>query len=477
MNARRLAKAFIMLWLACPLFFLSAVSMAPPVAKEPQPYDSAVLLGEWDFSKPLSPSETGVADNILVQVTTLGKGDPLYVWFGHAALVITDIKNNRSVMYDYGVFSFDDDFYRTFAMGRMFYQVWATSAKARFAQAKDEDRDMHLLTLDLPPEAKLTLVRFLNFNILPENQTYLYHHYRDNCATRVRDIIDKAVDGQFKTWATSVAANQTYRQHVSRHTSQNPLIEWALDFLQSGRIDHPITLWEEMFLPQKLEEALMGFTYIDNVGQSRPLVNNLEVVNRESETSGRAPVSETYHSMAPIAIGFGLAIGLLSLLLTRGFLSSSFTSIRTISHFLWGLVNGLWTLIVGLLASLLLFMMVFTSHDVTYGNENILLATPWLLVMSFWCFQVQFGSKKALRRFRKSCSVSSIAIMLLILLKIVFPDLLIQQNWPIIGTLLPLYLLNSNLSFHRLKAYFIRVEAAQARQKKAASPQRDATLV
>jgi hypothetical protein len=101
----------------------------------------------------------------------------------------------------------------------------------------------------------------------------------------------------------------------------------------------------------------------------------------------------------------------------------------------------------------LLFMVIFTSHDVTYGNENIVFANPWLLVMSFWSLQVLFGNKKALLRFKRSCSYLSIVTLLFIMLKAMLPDLLVQQNWQILLALLPLYLLNSTFSIKRLADY------------------------
>ena len=439
---------------------LFSASLAPE-GREPDPFDSAVMLADQNFEEPLSSAETQAADNLLIQLATMGKGDPLYVWFGHSGLVVTDLRNNRKVMYDYGVFSFDNDFYRTFIMGRMFYQVWATSAEARFAQAREEDRDLRLITLDLPPEGKLALVKFLNYNILPENQTYLYHHYRENCSTRIRDIIDKAVGGQFSAWAKSIPSQQTLRQHVMRHTSDSPFIDWVLNFLQSGRIDHPITLWEEMFLPEMLEKALLQFSYTDSSGKEVPIVSGSEVLNVESPAAGRTPVLGTWHSMTGWGFVFGLAIGLISLMLRTGFLTSDFTTIRRISHVLLGIINWSWTLVTGICSSVLLFMMVFTSHDVTYANENILFVSPWMLVMSVWSLQMLFGNRKALVRFRKSCSFFTIATVVLIILKCVYPDFLIQQNWQIICTMLPIYLLNSNFSFERIKALFARVDAGE----------------
>ena len=441
----------------CVQSLIFAVSLAPGLP-EADPFSSQSLLREYDFDTVLSESERSAADNLLIQLATMGKGDPLYVWFGHSALVVSDLRNNRSVMYDYGIFSFDDDFYQTFAMGRLFYEVWATSANARYDLAIDEDRDLRVITLDLPPEGKLALVKFLNFNILPENQTYLYHHYNENCATRLRDIIDKAVGGQFKTWAQSTPSPYTIREHVMRHSYSSPFVDWVLNYLQSGRIDAPISLWEAMFLPAVLEEAIREFSYTTKTGEIVRLMLDSEVLNIESTQAGRTPVLETYQSMTLPSAGFGLGIGIITLLLSMLFLRSHTASLIRTSHILLGTINWLWTFFVGICSTVLLFMMLFTSHDVTYGNENIVFANPWLLVMSFWSLQILFGSKKALLRFKRSCSWLSIITLCYILLKAMLPDLLIQQNWQILLTMLPLYILNSNFSFSRLIKYLNQID-------------------
>ncbi len=455
MVTRRLGITLLFILFLSANLVLCAVSLAP-YTEYTDPFGSQSLLADWDFESLPSSEEIATAEKLIIQIATMGKGDPLYVWFGHSAIVVTDLRNGRKVMYDYGVFSFDDDFYQTFAMGRLNYEVWATSAEARFDLARQEDRDIRLLTLDLSPQSKLALVKFLNFNILPENQTYLYHHYDENCATRIRDIINSAVGGQFKSWAQSVPSEYTIRQHVMRHTSFSPFIDWVLNFLQSGRIDTPISVWEAMFLPAVMEQALKDFSYTDDTGTIKPLVMEREVLYTQSPQSSRVLVLETYQPMVLPALFFALALGLGAVLFTRLFLRSHSVAVRRFSHVLLGLINWSWTAAAGICSTVLVFMVAFTSHDVTYGNENIIFANPWLLVMSLWSFQVLFGNRKALVRFQKSSSVLTVATLLLILAKGLFPDLLIQQNWAVILTMLPLYLLNSTFSFKKLCAFLNR---------------------
>ena len=85
-------------------------------------------------------------------------------------------------------------------------------------------------------------------------------------------------------------------------------------------------------------------------------------------------------------------------------------------------------------------MMLFTNHDVTWYNENILFANPLLLVLA------------VLSLFRKDCIVRFVRICFRILLgliailsvlKFLMPGFFCQQNWPAIITLALFYIPNT----------------------------------
>jgi hypothetical protein len=441
---RRTVQILLVLLIGFPLVAVSLV----PGSRFEDPNASQTMLAGRDFTKALTASEQLSADLLELHLTTMGKGDPLYVWFGHTGLVVTDKRNNRSVMYDYGIFSFDDDFYQTFAMGRLNYEVWATSAEARYDLARSENRDISNITIHVPDAAKMELVRFLNYNIQPENSTYLYHHYRENCSTRIRDIIDKAVDGQFQAWARAIPMDETLRQLVMRHTYASPFIDWTLNFLQSGSIDKPISLWEAMFLPAVLEQALLDFSYIDESGHEIPIATDRRILN-SAPVGARAPVLESYQSMTLPGFWFGLLVGLVSLLFGRVIASSQSNGLRRFGQLVEGLLGFAWAMVVGVLSSLLLFMMLASSHDVTYFNENIVFATPWALVMAVQSLRGAFGKDAARRRFRQANTIMAILVGTTIVMKVIFLDLLVQQNWQILLTLLPMYLCNSSIPFER----------------------------
>jgi hypothetical protein len=96
---------------------------------------------------------------------------------------------------------------------------------------------------------------------------------------------------------------------VGRYTRTNPAIEWILDFLQSGSIDKPITLWDAMFLPQIFESALLGFTYINTEGNVMPLTTGRQILNMATGGIRERPLdSWTSYTIRFTLFGIGTAI-------------------------------------------------------------------------------------------------------------------------------------------------------------------------
>jgi hypothetical protein len=434
------------------LFIAILISILNPLAsfslkeekRESDPRSSQNFLANYDFSKEITPQQLEVAKNLDFSLATFGRGDKIYLWFGHTALAITDKKSNRSVLYDYGIFSFDDNFYQTFAIGDLNYQVWATSTEMRYELTKEEKRDITVLPLNIPDETKLTILELLNFNVSEGNNTYLYHHYEENCSTRIRDIIDKAVDGQLKQWVTTIDFDETLRQLVIRHSYNSPFIDWLLNFLQSGTIDKPITLWDAMFLPSILEEALNNFTYINNKGESISLAPKVEVEYRAPENI-RSKTLEKYKSTTPRTFIVAILVAFLISFLS----SSSFKIIKKIGFTL----NTLWSFVAFILSLLLLFMVLFSYHDVTYYNENIIFVNPFLGYLALMSLLALFGNKKAERGFKKGNSFLLVLTISFIVVKTLLPNYFYQQNWQIILTMVPLYLFNSSF-IEKLKEKF-----------------------
>ena len=402
------------------LFALSvSFSLSLKNAEEVHPFDSIPMLeSHYDES---DDGNAAFWEGCEVSLLTVSDGKPLYSWFGHSAILVTT-PDGRSYTFDYGTFSFnDEDFLVNFAFGRLWFLCVCANASYQLQEIEEEGRSATKVVLPLTTAQKKAVIGFLNSNAEAENRVYLYHHYEDNCATRLRDIIDRTTDGAFKTWAQSISG-YTYRQQASRALSRNPIVLWALDFLQSGRIDRDATLWDEMFLPEILEKAVADYFGLEKE----------TVVENPGHRSGTANTPRN-NILFSIILGIVLG-GASSVLIILG--------CRKANYIYCGVVE----IVFGLLGSVLLFMMLFTNHDVTWMNENIIFVNPLLIAMAVFSFLAAVRSKNAEEwgKLAALCHFLFLTlIVLLTVLKVIAPKVFTQQNWNIIIPMALFYLPNA----------------------------------
>ena len=310
-------------------------------------------------------------DNLTVKLAVMGPGDELYFWFGHIGLVIENKATGQVRFFDWGVFSFDsENFFVNFAFGRLRYCCAVSRAQSYYSAYISSNRDITLYTLNLPAEKKEAILRFAENNVLPENRDYWYHNFRDNCSTRIRDILDMALDGQFSAEFADAPGRYTYRQHVRRHTWAHPFFDWILNFWMGPNIDRPITVWEEMFLPSELAMRAVNFSYTGPDGRPRPLVSSVEHLYK---AVGRPAVLDVPRLQWPRELAFSLLVSAALLLLYR--FRGSLKGFRIIM----GSLHTLLGFFFGVVGSLLFFMTFFTNHDYTFHNANIVFVNPLLL--------------------------------------------------------------------------------------------------
>jgi len=312
-------------------------------------------------------------ENLTLKVAVIGPGNELYFWWGHIAIIIEDSYAGTSHFYDYGLFSFDNEnFFYNFAFGRLLYSCGVSTTDRNYDIYRWTNRDIFIYTLDLPNETKVKVRDFAAVNILPENKDYYYHHFKDNCSTRIRDIIDIATDGQFMEKYGQETSRFTLRQHVRRHTWFFPPADWLLSFLMGQVIDTPITVWDDMFLPSEVGNLIEDFWYTDIYGERRKLVSSVETVFL---SVGRPVVLDTPKTKWPATLTLSM---LLSILFAFFFYLKS-KDIKA-GRVLAGVSMSICGFIFGTAALMLYFMNLFTNHDYTYQNANMIFCTPLLLV-------------------------------------------------------------------------------------------------
>jgi hypothetical protein len=375
------------------------------------------------FSRPVVPWEHGLSDaqDLKIMLVTISPGDYLTDWWGHVGIAVEDSKYKVTRVYNFGLFSFEDGFISRFAMGRLIFWAGDASLQATINRYMEFNRTIAWQELNIKDEKKLELAQKLSFFILPENSHYLYHHYYDNCATRLRDFIDEAVDGNFKEF-TQKTARLTFRQHTLRYTAHAPLMQWLLMFLMNDSIDKEIMQWDEMFLPDELAKYAGQLLLNDSVGTKPFILNAGLYYKAERET---VPDMSTNWPLWTIFCGLLLGLGAVGAIRINLKLLNTYTVIVSFTT--------------GFIGLALFLMSLFTDHTVTHGNENIFLANP----LSFLIFLISIAavinpSAGKYRIIEKSWFALALMSIVLLLLKI-FP-MFDQDNLMIISVLLPVNL-------------------------------------
>jgi len=314
-------------------------------------------------------------DTLTIKLALIGPGDELYFWWGHLGLIVEDTSTEDVKFYDWGSFSFsNENFFVNFAFGRLLYGTTVTPAKWVISEYIRSNRDIVLYTLNLSPEQKKAIALFAANNVLPDNRDYHYHHFLDNCSTRIRDILDMALDGQFKAAFGEAEGRFTLRAHVRRHTWFSPFFDWILNFWMGQGIDRPIPVWIEMFLPSELVSQAAEFSYINTEGKEVPLVSSIETINR---SSGRpevlaAPRLQWPRQLIASSVFSGVLVFLCVFYVCR---KGNYRGGRLF----FGLVQSVVGLFFGIAGTALFFFSFFTDHSYTYDNMNLFYVNPMFL--------------------------------------------------------------------------------------------------
>ncbi len=376
-------------------------------------YDSVPMLEEhygYGEGKPLESYE-----KYRISLITLSKDDPIYSWFGHAGLLV-EAEGKEPVLYDWGLFSFEPGFYLDFVLGKLWYLCGRTYADDVFNPAIQAKRSIRKIELNLSAEQKRDLINYVNLNSSSKYNTYMYDMFTDNCATRIRDIINKTTNGRFELWAKS-KAGYTYRQQLSKTMFNNIPLNWLYDFVFGPEGDKEASLWEEMFLPKDLADAVSGF---ENLAKS-----DIYTYDFRGTDGRKADLTQPKSYFL-----YSLAAGLLIALCATLFFPKHKVLYKTESV--------IFNFTFGLLGTLLLFLMFFSNHSFSYFNENILFINPLLLVAAFMSFKYE----KHRKGLKKIYITLSAMIVILLICKVGIPHVFYQKNYSQMVLVLPFYVAN-----------------------------------
>jgi hypothetical protein len=302
-----------------------------------------------------------------IGVATMSPGTIFFERFGHNAIIVDDPTQPVPLSYNFGFFDMGEaDFTSRFVKGDMRYYLARLRWRDDLQYYLDSGRGVSIQWLDLDDAQAEAMAAALAENAKPENARYRYQYFTDNCATRVRDAIDRALGGTLKPQLTARSQGNTFRSEAVRLASPAPWMWLGFDIGLGPSSDQPMSRWEEAYVPMRLAASLREAKRPDG----RPLVLSEETV---------AP-----HRIAPEPPEFqrawwrwllaGLAIAALWSWLQR-------RRPRTAA----GLALVFW-FTAALLGTVMTEIWLGTEHRFGWANHNLMLLSPlsWLLLPGGW---------------------------------------------------------------------------------------------
>jgi hypothetical protein len=311
------------------------------------------------FNKVLSQSSGDTTAYLL----TCGPGTETYSIYGHSALRIEIPERHLDVIYNWGIFDFDTpNFAWKFAKGRLDYLLAAETLDSFLGAYVFEQRYVFSQKVNLEPQELRKLTELINENIKPENRKYRYDFFYDDCSTRIRDLLEKAVGEKLKYPPAETGKIPTFRDMVARYQSPFPWLRFGVDLIMGSTADKKAVFRDRMFLPIDLKNELSQ-TFVNRTGKMIPLLQNPEVL-----VDFRSPVIKQNFFTAPPFV-FTLVITLILIM-------ASLIKNRKIIRFIDIAIYSVFSI----LSVLMIFFNFFTDHLQMKWNLNIIWLNPFILL-------------------------------------------------------------------------------------------------
>ncbi len=331
------------------------------------------------------------SNDTIAYLLTCGPGTDTYSIYGHSALRIVIPAKNFDTVYNWGVFDFrTKNFAWKFAKGRLDYMLIAESSKGFLQGYFFEKRYVYSQRLNMDSGELAILTSLVNENLKPENVSYRYDFFYDDCSTRIRDLFEKSIGEKLKYPPAEPGKSPSFRDMVTKYQSPYPWLKFGVDLIMGSTSDKKADFRDRMFLPVDMREELSK-THIRRNDKMIPLLQN--------------PV--TLVDFEPIVVRPNLLLSppfvftlLIIIIMVMASLIRNRKTIRIIDIFLYSVFS--------VLAMLMIFFNFFTDHQQMKWNLNIIWINPFIIV----CLIMLILNKAGVMWFRIVFYISAIFLLI-----------------------------------------------------------------
>ncbi len=291
----------------------------------------------------------------------------LYAAFGHNAIRVYDPVNGIDLAYNYGTFDFDQpNFYLSFARGDLLYKLSVYDYNQLKRVYVFYNRFIHEQVLDLDPGQRQRVFDYLEQNARPENASYNYDYFYDNCATRIRDVFVDVFEDSIRFDDSYIHTQKTVRELTDLYLhGKFPWGDLGIDFCLGMPMDKPLSPYEYMYIPDYIES---GFKY---AWLTRPDGSEIPVVKTNNIEFKSTP-TQSKTIITPLLV--------FTLLLVTGI---SITWVNRVKQTKGKYIDFGLFFFTGFLGIFLTLLWFATDHVAAARNLNILWAFPAHIVMAF----------------------------------------------------------------------------------------------
>lgn len=330
----------------------------------------SILLIQGKVMAQVLPVEHAVRISLL----TCSPGEELYSSFGHTAIRVQDSSLHTDYVFNYGTFNFDQpNFYLKFVRGKLEFMLSIQTFEDFLYEYQVTQRSVSEQVLELTTDQKTAITQFLSTNYMPANRTYKYDFLYDNCATRIRDILFKEVNG-IQLTKSLTAPGTSFRDLIYNYLDKGgqPWSKLGIDILLGSPVDKQVDNATAMFLPDYLSAGVKHATIAGKPYEAAVH----QIIDVPS------PVTPTGKYVPLVLIIIISAILLLVYYFLRGQPGKLL------------IIDSILLYITGLLGLLLLFMWFATDHQACAWNYNLLWAMPLNLMAGFFIWKKRSWLRK-----------------------------------------------------------------------------------
>ena len=323
------------------------------------------------FSFKIISAQQHISRETDIYILTCSPGEEIYQVFGHTTFWIVDDSTRLNYIYHYGTFNYaDPNFYLNFIKGRLNYMLALESYPAFIQEYSNDGRDVYKYKLNLTYNQKVKLYEFLTWKSKPENRYYMYDFFLDNCATRVRDVLEN-IYGDSLVYP-DIKIDLTYREAIKPYMQGKPWLRFGTNLVLGMPTDKKLDAYSAMFLPDYIDTVICASKLKTPSGLENLGFNRSYLIQSNYEINKKPFFNPTYF--------FWFLLFLTALIIfieykkEKKFKAIDFTLL----------------FVTGLTGIIILFMWFGTDHSPVKWNLNILWAFPTHIITAFLIFKQKF---------------------------------------------------------------------------------------